>query len=82
MKRLGLKTTIILAFAVLVCGFAIGLAGALSERHVITAVGIVIMGIGVLMRKFLSFCPHCGASLAKARSSTCPVCGKNVYKSE
>lgn len=76
MKRLGVKTVVILASAVFICG----LVGALSDRSLITAVGIVIMGIAVLMRKFLSFCPHCGASLARARSSACPFCGKNVYK--
>jgi len=81
LKRLGVKTVVILASAVFICGLAVGLVGALSDRSLITAVGIVIMGIAVLMRKFLSFCPHCGASLARARSSACPFCGKNVYKS-
>lgn len=80
MKRLGVKTVVILASAVFICGLAVGLAGALSDRSLITAAGIVIMGIAVLMRKFLSCCPHCGASLARARSSACPFCGKNVYK--
>ena len=43
MKRLGVKTVVILASAVFICG----LVGALSDRSLITAVGIVIMGIAV-----------------------------------
>lgn len=80
MKRPGLKTTIILCFSVFLFGLAVGLAGALSDNTLLTAAGIVIMGVSVLMRKLLCRCPHCGASLASARGGVCPMCGKNVYK--
>ena len=69
MKRLGVKTVVILASAVFICGLAVGLVGALSDRSLITAAGIVIMGIAVLMRKFLSFCPHCGAPMGEAKDT-------------